>query len=93
MLERIDVKTLDQKLYVPDRGPVDADHDERRECTTCGQAGRALEGCGDMWHCYTGPSGLHEGFVERGPTYTLAFFGESTASAGLCGAWSGRDID
>ena len=97
MLERIDVKTLDQNVcsLIGDQWMlITAGTPERCNTMTASWGGLGVLWGTNVATCYIRPQRYTREFVEREAYFTLAFFGEEHRKAlALCGARSGRDID
>ena len=97
MLERIDVKTLDQNVcsLIGDQWML-VTAGSRSKCNTMTAS---WGGLGVIWGapaatCYIRPQRYTKEFVDREEYFTLAFFGEEWRKAlSLCGSKSGRDVD
>ena len=97
MLNKIDVKTLDQNVF--------SLIGEQWMLITAGTADRcntmtaSWGGLGVLWGknvatVYIRPQRYTYEFVEQGDYFTLSFFGEEYRKAlALCGSKSGRDVD
>ena len=97
MLERIDVKTLDQNVcsLIGDQWMlITAGTPERCNTMTASWGGLGVLWGTNVATCYIRPQRYTLEFVEREEYYSLCFFGpEYRQALSLCGSKSGRDVD
>ena len=97
MLEKCDVKSLDQNVFslIGEQWMlITAGTAERCNTMTASWGGLGVLWGSDVATCYIRPQRYTYEFVERSDFFTLSFFGpEYRQALALCGSKSGRDVD